>query len=120
MSKKIKQIGIPEVNNLDDSLIVIQALSKSNKKKYNYRKLAEELTELADVCLKITNKQRDTMPEYFEALDKQLIEEIGDVQLRMNVLVEQLDVQKEVDDRVIFKSKKLLKLYNEGKYRTGL
>jgi hypothetical protein len=50
-----------------------------------------------------------------------IVDEIGDVIVRLGVVIEQLEVEEEaVGERVDDKIAKLIKYYNEGKYKGGL
>ena len=63
----------------EDKDEVIRYLVHDNDPAYNLTKAAEELTELATVLLQRVNKGD-------KVLDSKIIEEIGDVEIRMKVL----------------------------------
>jgi len=90
-------------------LDVIQHLSKSNDYKYNLLKASEELQELALVLTQKALKE--------EKVDiQEIIDEIGDVKIRIAVLDNLFD-QKKIDKRIKFKLKKFNKYLKEGKYK---
>lgn len=64
-------------------LTVTQTLAKDNNPDYNYDKLMEEMHELAEVILKRRNKKGHPK----EPPLQDLIDEIGDVKLRLDVVI---------------------------------
>lgn len=86
-----------------------------NNSTYNHSKLLEELLELSEVLIKMINK----IPEKQPKSDK-LIEEVGDVLLRLEVLIVKENIQEEVSKRINDKIKQLDAWRTEGKYKTGL
>lgn len=68
---------------------------------FSILKLAEELAELQEVILKLLTKPKGAL----EGDRKEhLIEELGDVKLRINILSYKLNINKQVGDRVIEKT----------------
>jgi len=98
----IKQLGI------DNTL-------KINNSTYNHSKLLEELLELSEVLIKMINK----MPEKQPSKEK-LIEEVGDVLLRLEVLIVKENIQEEVSKRINDKIKQLDTWKTEGKYKSAV
>lgn len=90
---------------------LIDDVIRANTIDYNYAKLAEECTELTDVLIKMITK-----PNRREERMQHLIEEMGDVQLRLDILKRALlfgvAVQTRYDDKLEYLSKKV----EEGKY----
>lgn len=72
---------------------VYDYLEKENNPIYNLTKAAEELTELATALLQRVNKGADKVP------DSKIVEEIGDVKIRMKVL-EKIFSKDSIDNRV--------------------
>jgi len=89
--------------------VFIKRLVATNDPVFNYTKAAEELMELAELCLKKVNKV--TPPP-----DESVAEEIADVGLRVSVLIHMLKVEDFVDDRQARKLSRLEEYYKEGKY----
>lgn len=73
----------------------IEFLVKTNNKDYQIDKALEELSELTTALLQFKNKPKNPEPKI-----KAVIEEIGDVKIRLEILEE------------IFNKKKVLKRYN--------
>lgn len=71
--------------------------------KFCLTKLTEELLELGEICMKMVNKKPDKAPPM-----SSLIEEMGDVQVRMNILSIKLGICNLVNDRVTSKTYKIL------------
>lgn len=91
---------IPEKENIAKQLI------KVNSKEYNLLKAAEELQELALALTQKVNKpSRDNEAE--------IIDEIGDVKIRIKVLEEIFD-KKAIKARILMKKKKYEKLIKNG------
>lgn len=67
-------------------------------------KVIEECTELNEVLIKTLTKKSDLKPNV-----SKIIEEAGDLFLRLSVLVTKLNIQKEVGDRALDKSRTLIK-----------
>lgn len=91
----------------------IQLIIDNNKgSMYNYTKLSEELFELGEVLLQTVNKKGDYRPSL-----KKIIEESGDVILRLHILCLSLGIADKVNERANTKMNKILKLLEEGKYK---
>lgn len=91
---------------------IINHLIKTNDYKYNLLKAGEELQELALVLTQMALK------EY--KVDKQeVIDEIGDVKIRMKVLSKLFD-KKAIKKRYDFKLRKFESYIQEGKYKGGI
>ena len=87
---------------------LIKYLVENNDYKYNLLKTAEELQELSLVLTQIALKE--------EKVDKQeVIDEIGDVIIRLNVLFHLFSLKK-ISKRVKFKLNKLKSYIKENKY----
>ena len=74
---------------------IIDIIVSHNSEEYDLLKLAEECTELSEVLIKMVTK-----PNRKEEKIPHLIEELGDVKLRMDILVSKLNVEEEVYIRV--------------------
>lgn len=74
---------------------IIDELVKTNSYKYNLKKSVEELLELAEVLMKKVNKKGGPK----EPDNERVIEEIGDVQIRLEVLKEMFG-QQAVQERI--------------------
>ena len=91
---------------------LIKYLVENNDYKYNLLKAAEELQELSLVLTQMALKE--------EKVDKQeVIDEIGDVIIRLNVLFHLFSLKK-ISKRVKFKLNKLKSYIKEGKYKGKL
>ena len=87
---------------------LIKYLVENNDYKYNLLKAAEELQELSLVRTQMARKK--------EKVDKQeVIDEIGDVIIRLNVLFHLFSLKK-ISKRVKFKLNKLKSYIKENKY----
>ena len=87
---------------------LIKYLVENNDYKYNLLKTAEELQELSLVLTQMALKK--------EKVDKQeVIDEIGDVIIRLNVLCNLFSLKK-ISKRVKFKLNKLKSYIKENKY----
>ena len=87
---------------------LIKYLVENNDYKYNLLKTAEELQELSLVLTQMALKK--------EKVDKQeVIDEIGDVIIRLNVLFHLFSLKK-ISKRVKFKLNKLKSYVKENKY----
>jgi len=62
---------------------------------YNHSKLLEECLELSEILVKMINKHKDKQPS-----KEKLVEELGDVLFRAEVLIIKEDLQKEVQSRI--------------------
>jgi NTP pyrophosphatase (non-canonical NTP hydrolase) len=87
-------------------------LVKTNEESYNWQKLAEELFELGEVVMKKINKQGTPKEPSME----KIIEEMGDVLLRINILEEKHDLEFHLMDRIDEKLLKLGEYINKNKY----
>lgn len=88
---------------------VIQHLTDTNEPQYNLLKAVEELTELSEVLLKRVLKG-DRIP------NKPIIEEIGDVEIRLEIL-KNIFGRVECATRVDEKLSKYLEYIQQGKYK---
>lgn len=84
------------------SIIVYNHLLNINDEDYTLRKTIEELQELSLILTQRLNKSKELVP------DKDIIEEIGDVQIRLKVL-KKMFPSKLIKKRINFK---LTKFYN--------
>lgn len=88
---------------------IIKKLSQSNEYEYNLLKASEELSELSLVLLQFVNKPNK--------VDKQeIIDEIGDVEIRLEILKELFD-KKSVKKRVKYKIGKFKSYIKDDKYK---
>lgn len=90
-------------------------LAEYNEPAYNKSKLAEELCELLECLLKMQNKKGEHIPprEHF-------IEELGDVQLRLNVVILQEKAGDEVRKRIMEKTEKLQGFIDNNTYTKNI
>lgn len=94
----------------------ITHLAQTNKRNYNYLKCVEELTELSEVLMKrVLKGDSDKNPS-----DKMIIEEIGDVELRVEILKEMLNCDKEVLERKEYKLSKYKQYIENNQYKNGI
>jgi hypothetical protein len=104
------------INKIETEDELMEVLLTENDPKFNITKLCEELSELQELLLKYINKKPEKAPS-----KQSIVDEIGDVIVRLGVVIEQLEVEEEaVGERVDDKIAKLIKYYNEGKYKGGL
>jgi len=89
----------------------INKMVETNEYWYNFDKTIEELFELGEVLMKKKLKWGGDK----ESTNQSIIEEIGDVQIRLDVL-KKLFGEWEVDKRVEDKLAKFEGYYKEGKY----
>lgn len=109
-------LKLKRVKTQAEAFDVFHYLGKSNTRKYNLSKLSEELIELADVCLKLHNKKPDKHPP-----KQALIDEIGDVQARIRIMMTSLGVSgKEVYKRHIHKANKYIEYIKKNRYDRGI
>lgn len=73
---------------------IIDNIVSLNKEDHDFLKLAEETTELSEVLIKMVTK-----PNRRDERIGHLIEEMGDVKVRMDILLQRLGLHKEVDNR---------------------
>ena len=91
---------------------IINHLTETNDYTYNLLKASEELSELSLVLLQLVNKP--------DKVDKQeVIDEIGDVQIRMKILSKLFD-KDAVKKRYNFKLSKFKSYIKEDKYKGGI
>lgn len=98
--------------NLHEEIEVIKTLVETNSYKYNLRKSVEELLELAEVLMKKVNKKGGPK----EPSDLDVVEEIGDVQIRLDILKE-LFGHTAVRHRMTTKLTQLKGYIDEDKYK---
>lgn len=115
--KKLKDITVRKrIDTLGQSYEIFEFLGRHNTKKYNLAKLAEELNELSDVCLKIHNKKPDKHPS-----KQAMIDEIGDVKARIKmIMVSQGITNADIRKRHLHKANKYLGYLKENKYDRGI
>lgn len=95
---------------------IFDFLGERNARKYNLTKLAEELNELSDVCLKLHNKKPDRHPT-----KQELIDEIGDVKARIKMLmVSEGITNADLRTRHLYKANKYLGYIKKNKYDRGI
>lgn len=91
---------------------VINKLAETNIPEYNILKLFEEMAELQDAIVK-----RAVKPNHKRTpSEKDLIGEIGDVELRLEIIKAKLGAWGQVSSKKINKVIKWQKYINEGKY----
>lgn len=93
----------------------IQTILDYNEPNFNYVKLAEELAELSEVVLKRYIKKEKNKPPLYK-----IVEEAGDVILKLRILSRMEDISDDINKRVLFKTEKLLGYIKEGKYKGGV
>ena len=92
---------------------VIQYLAQTNDELYNWNKLSEELFELGEVAMKMSNKNGTEKQPPME----KFIEEAGDVVLRIDLLGKKYGVLDDIMDRINDKlENKFAGYINENKY----
>lgn len=92
------------------SIIVYNHLLNVNDEDYTLKKTIEELQELSLILTQRLNKSKELVP------DKDIIEEIGDVKIRLKVL-EKMFPQKLIKKRINFKLKKFYKYIVDKTYK---
>ena len=92
----------------------IQTILNYNTPEFNYIKLAEELAELSEVILKRYLKKEEHKPPI-----ERVIEELGDVLLRMKVLATQEGITFDVNARLQKKTFQILQWIDDCKYKGG-
>jgi NTP pyrophosphatase (non-canonical NTP hydrolase) len=95
--------------NFKKTKIVNDYLKNGNSREYTLLKTAEELQELALILIQSVTK--DT-----EIDDQDIIDEIGDVLIRINVLREFFPEDR-IQERIEYKLKKFYKYITENIYR---
>lgn len=102
-------------NNLEASRL-FRHIAKINDEKFLLAKTCEELTELQEVLLKMLNKIDPHKPS-----KGRLIEEIGDVYIRLEMLIERFKIDPlHIASRRIYKANKFIGYLNEGKYKNNI
>lgn len=106
--KKLEKIDNPrQVGELMDYI------GSKNTLKYNLTKTAEELMELGLVLLQYANKKGKCQPK-----KQELIDEVGDVLMRMEIMVKTMEVtDDEIEIRILKKANSYLKYCKEDVYR---
>lgn len=95
---------------------LFEYLGKNNDEKFLLSKTCEELTELQEVLLKMNNKIDPHKPSR-----DHLIEEIGDVEIRLTMLKTRFDIfPSEIINRKIYKADKFDGYLKEGKYKNNI
>ncbi len=92
---------------------LIKQLAVENSRNFNFSKLAEELTELSEICIKQINKRTKAKQPTIENFS----DECGDVLLRTHILIEMLGIEKQVIERMRTKGGKLSEYRRLGKYK---
>lgn len=90
---------------------LIAKLAKENEYPYNILKACEEMTELQEVLLKRLLKSGTSK----NPTEQSIIEEIGDVMIRLDILREMFG-KNEVDKRIADKLSKYYQYTKDGKY----
>lgn len=78
------------------------------RKDYVTLKLAEELSELSELLLKLITKPNGANSP--ERIDR-IVEETGDVQVRLNIFVQEFEIIDQVKIRISKKMKEISKPY---------
>lgn len=89
-----------------------EKIIETNDQQFCEDKLLEELIELSEVLIKRKNKKGGPK----EPPMQDLIDEMGDVELRLGMLMQKMNLNEEVWHRAIEKTDKLIGYYREGKY----
>jgi len=105
-----------KVANTNGASRLFRYLAKNNNEKFLLAKTCEELTELQEVLLKMMNKIDPHKPT-----KDHLIEEIGDVYIRLEMLMERFKISVwEINVRKVYKANKFIGYLNEGKYKYNI
>lgn len=99
----------------DEQTRIINSLAKTNRHDYNILKLCEELAELQEVMLKYHLKILENKPPM-----SAIVDEIGDVMIRIGVFAIQNELEEQVEDRINLKLTKLNGYMKQGKYKGGI
>lgn len=91
---------------------VIKNLIETNDPIYQIQKAAEEFQELALVLM-----QKSLKPKKVD--DQEIIDEIGDCQIRMEILLNIYSPEK-IQERVNYKLQKFGEFIEQGKYKGGI
>lgn len=89
---------------------VLKHLLKKNSVEYNHLKAVEELAELTEVLIKKVNK----MGQAKEPANQEIVDEIGDVLIRLAILNEMYG-HDTVAERIDLKLSKFQSMIDEGK-----
>lgn len=109
-------IKIETIENETQAENLLGFLASSNNKTFNRTKLLEELLELSEKVAKSLNKK----PEYQPTKDE-IIEEIGDVIVRLHIYANSEGMSEElIDERIAYKLNKFLTYLKENKYVNGI
>lgn len=92
---------------------VIEALAVRNEASYNEDKLLEELAELSEAVLKRRTKGNTSSAPTLQ----DLIDEMGDVYMRLDIYKKMLGLEVEVDIRIGLKLDKYSEYINNEKYK---
>ena len=93
--------------------IVLKHLLETNTVKYNLAKAAEELSELSLILQQKALKKTENFD------DQHIIDEIGDVEIRMYILKKMFPKQK-IKDRILYKISKFKEYIDKGLYIGGI
>ncbi len=95
-----------------EELEIIKTLVETNDYDYNLLKTAEELTELSLALVQTVLKKKKVDPQ-------EVIDEIGDVKIRLKIIEEFFDKDK-VKTRISYKISKFKEYLEKGKYKKGI
>lgn len=97
-------------------MTLFRFLGRNNNKKFLLSKTCEELTELQEILLKTMNKIDPHRPSR-----EHLIEEIGDVEIRLAMLKERFKItNKDIVRRKMYKANKFVGYLNQGTYKNNI
>jgi NTP pyrophosphatase (non-canonical NTP hydrolase) len=110
-------VVVPNANSSGDYDVieVAEFLGRTNRLDYNILKTCEELAELQEVLLKYHLKTPDKKPDI-----QNIIDEIGDVAIRIMALTEALHVEENLNHRFQIKANKFMEYYKQGLYKGGI
>ena len=91
---------------------ILKELVNTNQEMYNWQKLAEELFELGEIVMKRINKDKT----HKEPPIEKIIEEMGDVVLRINILAEKAKITDKIEIRMYDKLITLGGYMDDNKY----
>lgn len=94
---------------------IVKNIAEYNTKQYNYSKLCEELFELGEVCMKTINKKQKSQPPI-----EKIIEEVGDVIVRIRVLCQVEGIFGPVSNRIGEKLNQIQKSIDKQQYKGGI
>lgn len=89
---------------------VLNKMAESNRT-FVLTKTAEELAELSTVCLQMVTKDAEHGPDIQE-----LIDEVGDVKIRVRQIEDSFSIHDQVKQRISNKLEKIRGYINENKY----